>query len=274
MSAARKWFPSLIFAFAATYLVNVGHATPILNPEGPLQRNVCGAGGEALASTCLFTANAASDIPMSARTDFIEDWDSIGYDGLTLAEHELFHAIGFTVKYPVFDAKIYVTPGAGSGGIPAGSRVYSSDGTVGGILMVLGPASDGTHSDPNATGTAPWPATGYDQTDEIMQSTLAQGVIRSLNGWDAAVLDDAFGYGVTGLNIGVINLGNSMSQLDMGILNQAVHVTEDLFGPVDANSPIFTWTVAEASEPATFPLVMISLVLMWTVSRRRILLES
>lgn len=269
MSTTLKLSSSLALALAAVLLVNVGYATPILDPEGPLQHNVCGAGGDALASACMFTANVASGIPMSARTDFIEDWDSIGYDGLTLAEHELFHAIGFTVNYPLFDAKIYVTPGAGSDGIPAGSRVYSSDGTVGGILMVLGPASDGTHSDPNATGAAPWPDTGYDQADDIMQATLAKGIVRSLNGWDAAILDDAFGYGVTGLNINVINLGNSMSQLDMDIINQAVLATEDLFGPADTNSPVFTWTVAEVPEPATFQLVMISLVLMWTVSRRR-----
>lgn len=178
MLIARRLYCIASVALAAIFLPHTGYAGPVGDPEGPLQPNVCGAGGNVLGSTCLFAANAASSVPTSARTDFMDDWDSSGWDGLTLAEHELFHAIGFTVNYAAFAAKVYSTPGAGTGGIPAGSRVYSTNGTVGGILMVLGPASDGTHSDPNATGAAPWPATWQNQANDIMQATLPKGVVR------------------------------------------------------------------------------------------------
>src|SRR5215471_13609179 len=61
--------------------------------ENPVIANICGAYNGALASTCQFNTgnvNRTGD-PVSARTDFVEEWDSIGYDGLTLATHELFH---------------------------------------------------------------------------------------------------------------------------------------------------------------------------------------
>jgi hypothetical protein len=256
--------------FAALLFSQPAFAGPIPanEVEGPLQKNVCHVGGTELAVTCLFKANA-DGIPMSARTDFVEDWDTIGYDGLTLAEHELFHAIGFTIAYAKFAPKLIATPGAGTGPIPAGSRSYSTNGAANGIKMVLTPAADATHSDPKATGAAPWPATGYDQKDDIMSPEQGKGVVQSLNANDAAILNDAYGYGASGIKINVINLGNSHSKVDMDIINKAVTAATELFGAVKDTSPVFTWTVAEVPEPTSVALLMVGFTAFGIAVRRR-----
>ena len=251
----------LVLAIATT-----AHADPI-DLEGPLQQNVCGAyTGGALASTCNFTADAGGT-PTSARTDFVDEWDSLGYDGLTLALHELFHAIGFTANYDNFADNLYATPGAGANGIPDGSRVYSTDGTVGGILMTLTPSDLATHADPDATGAAPWPATGYDQSDDLMQPFLPLNTVRLPSDALWAVLDDAFGWGTTGITIFIHNLGGSHSDADLELLAAAAGIITDHYGSF-GNSPTFDWYVAEvAPEPSL--LILISLGGLATLRARR-----
>jgi hypothetical protein len=220
----------------------------------------------------LFTSVNANGTgrPISARTDFIEDWDTLGYDGLTLATHELFHAIGFTVNYGDFAAKLGPTPGAGGNPPPVGSRSYSS---AAGIQMVLTPANQATHADPAATGAAPWPVTGYNQANDIMQPTLGQGVVRTLSARDFLVLGDAFGWNTSGITFVTINLGNSHDDVDMAIITAAeaaIMAQWNNAGNVN-NRPVFTWTVAEvAPEPATWAFILGGVVLLVAVRRRAV----
>jgi len=242
-------------------------ATPAHAQENPPVASVCGLGGGATASTCMFTANAQG-LPVSARTDWPEDFDTANPDPLNTAEHELFHAIGFTVGYALFAAHVIATPGAGANGIPAGSRSYSTNGAANGIIMVLGAAAGGTHADPAATGAAPWPATGYNQNNDIMQPNQVVG--NRLNANDAAVLNNAFGWGRTGIRINVVNVGGTLDAADMRIMNNAVAAVNG-FWPAQQNSPVFTWSVAEVSvpEPGTWIMMLVGTGLTGVMLRRR-----
>ena len=236
--------------------------------ENPPVPSVCKLGAGQTASTCLFTANAAG-IPVFARTEFPDEFDVNNKDPLNTAEHELFHAIGFTIQYKRFGDKLMPTPGAGAGGIPAGSRSYSKDGKAGGILMTLVPAADGTHADPGATGAAPWPATGYDQSKDIMQPDQVVGT--RLNANDAAVLDDAFGWATSGIQIDIINVGGTLDATDLKFLTDAVAAV-NVFYPVKKGSPIFTWAVAEVGlvpETTTWVTMVIGFGLAGMALRRR-----
>src|SRR5215831_12607314 len=104
MSTRRVSLHSSLALFAVLTLSTPAFGAQV---ENPLANSVCTVGGPILASTCLFSTgnNDLTGRPISARTDFIEDWDTMGFDGLTLATHELFHAIGFTINYADFDAK-------------------------------------------------------------------------------------------------------------------------------------------------------------------------
>ena len=236
--------------------------------ENPPVPSVCKLGKGQTASTCLFTANAAG-ILVFARTEFPDEFDVSNKDPLNTAEHELFHAIGFTIQYKRFKDKLIPTPGAGAGGIPAGSRSYSKNGKADGILMTLVPAADGTHADPGATGAAPWPATGYDQSKDIMQPDQLVG--SRLNATDAAVLDDAFGWATSGIQINIINVGGTLDATDLKFLTDAIAAV-NAFYPVKKESPVFTWAVAEVGlvpETTTWVTMVIGFGLAGAAMRRR-----
>ena len=155
-------------------------------------------------------------------------------DKITTATHELFHAVGWTVNYDTFSAKIFLTPGQGTGPIPANSRVYSTNGTVGGIKMVLIPSGNGTHSDQNATGAAPWPATGYNQANDIMQTNLVSG--STLTAADAAVLNDAFTWSTRGIKINLLNddpTDFAPASANLADINAAITAVQTLFNGVN-----------------------------------------
>jgi hypothetical protein len=221
----------------------------------------------------MFRANAAG-LPVSTRTDFPDDFDTmaVNRDPLNTAEHELFHGIGFNEFYPRYAAKLINTPGRGANGIPGTSRSYSTSGMNNGIIMVLigtGQAGGESHSDPAATGAAPWPATGYNQNMDIMQPTQVVGT--RLNANDAAVLNDAFGWGATGIRINVVNLGGTLDATDLMVINNAVAAV-NAFWPVQANSPVFTWSVAEVNlvpEPTTWATMLLGIGVAGAVIRRR-----
>lgn len=251
---------------AAMLALPASIATAQENPPVP---SVCGLAAGNTSATCLFTANAAG-LPVSARTEWPDNFDAAGNnpDPLNTAEHELFHGIGFTVNYNLFAAKLIPTPGAGANGVPAGSRSYSNNGAANGILMVLTPAAQGTHADPGATGAAPWPATGYNQNNDLMQPNQVVG--SRLNANDAAVLDNAFGWVASGIKINVVNVGGTLDAADMQIMNNAVGAV-NTFYPVKAASPVFTWSVAEVPEPATWVMMALGLVfLLGTRFHRRV----
>ncbi len=234
--------------------------------ENPPVASLCGLGAGDTAATCLFTANAAG-LPISARTEFPDEFDAAGNnpDPLNTAEHELFHAIGFTVAYNLFSAKLIATPGAGAGGIPVGSRSFSTNGLANGILMVLTPAAQGTHADPAATGAAPWPATTYNQNNDIMQPSQVVGNV--LNAKDMAVLNSAFAWAATGIQINVVNVGGTLDAADMLIMNNAVAAV-NAFWPAVGGSPVFTWSVAEVPEPSTWACMLIGIAVVGVSLRR------
>lgn len=240
--------------------------------ENPPVPSVCGLDAGQTAATCLFAANRAG-LPISARTDFPDNFDLAANnpDPLNTAEHELFHGIGFTVAYANFAAKLINTPGRGANGIPAASRSYSTNGMANGILMVLTPAASGTHADPAATGAAPWPATGYNQTNDIMQPNQVMGT--RLNATDASVLNDAFGWAASGIKINVVNIGGTLDATDLAIVNNAVAAV-NAFYPAKAKSPIFTWSVAEVPEPSTWAMMLVGVGLAGALLRRRALVAT
>lgn len=240
----------------AIFIVPAARAQAQAQAENPPVPSICKLGAGATAATCQFTASAAG-LPVFARTEFPDEFDVTNHDPLNTAEHELFHAIGFTVSYAKFAAKLIPTPGAGAGGIPAGSRSYSNNGKASGILMGLVPAGDGTHADPGDTGAAPWPATGYDQSNDIMQPNQVIG--NRLNALDAVILDDAFGWGASGIQINIINVGGTLDATDLKFLTDAIAAV-NVFYPVKKGSPVFTWAVAEVGlvpEPAIWMTMVI-----------------
>ena len=268
--ARPQYWGAITFACAATMLALP--AVPAKAQEKPPVAAVCLTAGQT-AATCNFTANKAG-LPVSARTDFPDDFDlaANNADPLNTAEHELFHAIGFTVAYTNFANRLIATPGAGAGGIPAGSRSFSTNGAANGILMVITPVALTTHADPGATGAAPWPATGYNQANDIMQPNQVVG--SRLNANDAAVLDSAFGWIASGIQINVVNVGGTLDAADLMIINNAVAAV-NAFYPVRKNAPVFTWSVAEvvlkggAPEPATWVTMLVGIGLVGGALRRR-----
>src|SRR6202012_4485484 len=135
---------------------------------------------------------------------------------------------------------------------------YSHDGTVGGILVVL-EGSDFTHTDPKATGAAPWPATGYNQANDIMQPFLDPGAIISAQ--DQAVLNNAFDWITRGLNIQLVNLdpvdlnGQPLSDIDAAI--NTVETTFNGSRPAPL-TPDFTWEIVP--EPTRIAMICLSVL--------------
>lgn len=256
MKVSRSLAPAALLTLAAVLVSSPSFSLPIEHQTLAVTYNFTGSGG------------GGAGTPIAATTDFINGlWNpNVGGDKLATATHELTHGIGFAVAYNNLNAKLYGTPGAGAGPIPAGSRVYSTDGTVGGILMVLTPSSQGTHADPNATGAAPWPATGVNQANDIMQPTLVIG--STLGAQDAAVLNDAFGWAAGGgINV-TLNIQNpwKFTAAELAAFNGAKAAVEALFG--QAAAPNFTWTINQIPEPRTFLLVATGLGLLAAVRRR------
>lgn len=138
--------------------------------------------------------------------------------------------------------------------------------------MVLTPSGVGTHADENATGANPWPATGYNQANDLMQAYLAMGVSLTISAVDAAILDDAFGWLTSGISITAVNVGGTMSQTDMAIINNAIAAVNAFF-PVKHNSPTFTWSVAEVPEPGSLWLFIVAGMII-LFFRKRTLLPS
>jgi len=98
------------------------------------------------------------------------------FDYLTVAKHELGHALGFTVAYSLFSAQV----GAESGGTrPFGKN---PDGTPM-VIATLGPAADGTHLVDSGS-----------QKNDLMVATLPQSMRRLQSELDCQMLSRAFGY--------------------------------------------------------------------------------
>ena len=134
--------------------------------------------------------------------------------------------------------------------------------------MTLTPSGEGTHADPAATGAAPWPATGYNQANDIMQPTQPLATVRMLSATDFAVLNNAFNWGVTGIKIQIVNLGGTLDDTDLNIVANAAAAITAQYGSF-GTSPTFTWDVAEVTpEPGTWALLAGGVIVFVAVRRR------
>jgi len=95
-----------------------------------------------------------------------------GYDLLTVAEHELTHALGFSILFPLFAAHVQIGQDS--------LRYYEGNG----ISVPLTPAFLGTHIEESLFGP------------DLMNSVLQPGQRFAPSYYDLAILDDAFGYGI------------------------------------------------------------------------------
>jgi hypothetical protein len=103
---------------------------------------------------------------------------------------------------------------------------------------------------------------------DIMQPNQVVGT--RLNANDAAVLDNAFGWVASGIRINVVNVGGTLDATDLTVINNAIAAV-NAFYPIRANSPVFTWSVAEVlvPEPATWATMLLGMGLVGACIRRR-----
>jgi hypothetical protein len=94
------------------------------------------------------------------------------YDLLTVTEHELTHALGFSILYPLFAAHVRVEAD--------GIRYYEGDH----LMVPLTPTFLGTHTERSLLGP------------DLMNSLLLVNERFAPSYYDLAILDDAFGYGI------------------------------------------------------------------------------
>jgi hypothetical protein len=200
------------------------------------------AGAVTTAETDSFTQNGAQ-LPISARTLFYDGvWNTS--DPQNTAEHELLHAIGFTINYSLFNAHVFTQ---------AGDRNYrqNTDGT-GTILGIL--TASTTHLDAGRTTPAP---DNYNQANDIMRPDKVDN--QRAGQKDKAILNNAFNWtALGGLSITVNVSGTPFAAADMTAINAAVTDIQDLFVQ-GANPKAFTWTVVNVPEPGGMTLVVLGL---------------
>lgn len=196
-------------------------------------------GVDSIATTSNFDFDPLSLIPKSATTTFHEPrWskdqtnDSIG-----VAEHELLHAIGFTIGYPDFlghlQAKDQIT----------GSRnfVKNADRT-GAVLAII--TGSGTHVDPKA-GVV----NNFDQSKSIMAPEAMRNVRMGV--FEKNVLDAAFDW--SGKNINIIpKFIGAFDLTEKNFVLKAIDDATVLFNS-DKSGAKFVWTVQidKVPEPSS-----------------------
>jgi hypothetical protein len=203
---------------------------------------------DTIASTGSYVEQAnGARLPVSARTDFNNPLWEAG-DPLNTAEHELFHAIGFTTGYTNFRAHDFTQ---------GGQRNFraNADGT-GTILAVLMATSN--HTDPNA-GVV----NGRDQANDIMQPDQVAG--QRLAAWDAQILDAAYAWTGRNLNITPTFIG-TWNASQRQYITDAIAAARTLFGS-DGTGSNFAWTVSLV--PAPSGLLPLGVGLVFAARRRR-----
>ncbi|HEX4962962.1 MAG TPA: hypothetical protein VF173_19170 [Thermoanaerobaculia bacterium] len=144
----------------------------------------------------------------------------------------MLHAIGYTVEYPNFSAR--VRPEA------ANQRRFTDDGTAGGTLrMILGPAANQTHLDTRET------VGGTNQANQIMRADQVVG--QRMNAFDATPLNDAFGW--NGRNIDIrITFQPGFAAGERTDISNAGAAAQTLFGS-NGTGHRFDWTVVPVPAP-------------------------
>jgi hypothetical protein len=203
----------------------------VLDGQGPAAPTNTG-------STGMYRENDAH-LPISATTTFINPaWGAAAQAGrINTAEHELFHAIGFTASYTNFIA--HVLP-AEEG---ATNRRFTSDGTATGTLRArLTTVARPSHVD-RAAGTV----NGFDQTTALMQPNRVDASIRYTNR-ERDMLNDAFGWTGRNINIVVTFVGTFTAD-ERAACNTAATDAQTLFGS-NGTGHRFDWTVQiQAAAP-------------------------
>jgi hypothetical protein len=194
--------------------------------------------------------------PISASTEFESIYFGFSaIDQVTTATHELLHAIGFSDAYTNWNNHVGILN-------PGNLPVYSSNGQVSGILLVL--ESDFSHADPSATGAAPFPPTGYNQANDIMQPFIQSGAGDTISSQDELALNTSFAWNTRGLNVQLVNLdpldinGQALTDINTAITNLETAFNGSNPAPV---TPDFVWTVT-APEPASIAGIGISMLLL------------
>jgi hypothetical protein len=207
------------FAYAFILIVSMGTASPALS--------------QAEADTSYSKEDPGTGNPTSATTTFhLPIWTT--GDTTTSAQHELLHAIGFSIGYTRFAANVDTNDD--------NSRdFHDNPANLSTLLAKLTPASLGTHVDPGA-GIVD----GFDQSQSVMQPTDVAGL--RMDGQEKAVLDAAFAWSIKNINIQVIFLGNFTDDQRL-VIQSAVAAATSLFGS-DSSGLTFTWTV-QTDGPST-----------------------
>jgi len=206
------------------------------------------ASAQTIASTGPFNEDPTSKMPTSSTTTFFDPlWTGFGSDPLDTAQHELFHAIGFTVNYTLFNNRVFNN---------AGTREFrkASDASVMAKLTATT-----THVDDTAGVVR-----GLDQKNSIMRPDLKVG--QRLQQWDADILNEAFGWNTKNIKINVTFQGTWPANLKPYV-NQAVTDVQTLFGS-DGSGSAFAWTVVY-SVPAPSTGVMLLAGIACAGRRRR-----
>jgi hypothetical protein len=182
---------------------------------------------------------------MGATTQFYTGWDQS--DPTEVAEHELLHAIGFTVNYSLFNAHVF--PRLGD---PDGDRNYmqNTDGT-GTTLGILTAATNGTHLDPNWTTAPPQ---SYNQANDIMQPTEVDGLRAGQQ--DKAILNNAFNWtGLGGISISASFAGGAtFAPADWTAITNAITDVQALFSTAGVTpTKDFNWAVVNMASYAPEP---------------------
>ena len=188
--------------------------------------------GASTAETYDFSANGA-DLPISATTEFFE-YES-NPDLSNTAQHEIGHALGFTISYSLFNANVSVL-----GGGPNRQYKDKDDGTV---LAHLGPAGGGTHMLVGVT------VDGNNQTNDIMRPDQVVG--QTWGGQDTKILQDAFDWQDYNITVDII-FGTAFTLAQRNTITAAAATVSSALGS-SGTAHTFTWTVIP--EPGTSSLL-------------------
>lgn len=193
----------------------------------------------ATAVTTDFTVDG-NKLPISSTTTFFNIWANP--DPTNTAQHEVGHALGFTVIYELFNDNVSL--------IGSGPNRQYKDGDDGTVLAQLVPAQDGTHM---ITGVT---VDGNNQTNDIMR--MDQVVGQRWGAQDTKILQDAFDWQLKDIWLTIDFIGSWSELQRLTIMNAANAVADDL-GTLGATGHAFTWTVKKESVPVPGTLVLILL---------------
>lgn len=180
------------------------------------------------AETYGYKQDPTTKLPTKATTEFfLPAWTDV--DPLNTAQHELFHAVGFTSGYTKFNDHVTVEDGK--------RKLKGDDGTLLALLKL-----DSNHVDPDAGKVR-----GRDQKESIMRPDQVKD--QRLIQWDADLLNACYGWDKLNIKITPKYEGNAWNETRKGYVVQAIADVQKLFGS-DGTGSAFEWTVIVNQAPA------------------------